>query len=96
MFHADKGGEMIAYDYDDCIYITPTDVVVCDPPSLDYTECQYQRDFKYENHRSYQEHFFRLAIGTIFNIFAASTYRRMLFSKSGFVGRAGKKRKGKI
>lgn len=37
----------------------------------------------------------QLLISIMINVFAATFYRRAIFSKSGFVGRVAKRRKGK-
>lgn len=41
----------------------------------------------------YQAVLFAVLIASFFNIYAAHRYRRMMFSKSGFLARAGKTRK---
>jgi len=43
--------------------------------------------------RVYLEHYNRLQIAMMFNIYAALFNRRMMFPKSGFLARAGKKRR---
>lgn len=45
--------------------------------------------------RKKQEHFYRLKNSRCFNVYKARFNRRAIFSKSGFVGRAGKRLKGK-
>lgn len=50
---------------------------------------------KTEWHREAQEAKIRLMLALMFNIYAASFVRRSLLAKSGFVARAGKRRKGR-
>jgi hypothetical protein len=44
-------------------------------------------------HNLYVEHFYRLRIALIFNIYAALYSRRMMFPKSGFLARIGRRRR---
>ena len=83
----------------DNIVIVPKEVYVCETTIPSTTKSSGQRDYCHNDHRRYQEHAFRTALKASANCVSAQALfgrrYKMLFSKSGFVGRAGKRRKGR-
>ena len=71
---------------DSCYYETKVDV-----PEVEIVQrvFNYRHDLVLMLHNAY----YKLKLSILFNIYATFYYRRMLFDKSGFIGRVAKRRK---